>query len=63
MQPIRIRRAESSGGAEYQREDDEKQRIDKILGILKGKQALEDQVKDWRNNPFEPHLIAQFRRA
>jgi hypothetical protein len=54
--------------------DDEylKQRIDGILRMLAGdttvpgftaqlKKDLEDQVRDWRDNPFEPHRIAQYR--
>lgn len=50
------------------------QRIDNILGMLAGdtsvpgyspqaKKALEDQVSDWRTNPFEPHRIANYRRV
>ncbi len=49
-----------------------KQRIDSILRMLAGdtatdeftealKKELEDQVRDWRDNPFEPHRIAQYR--
>jgi peptidoglycan hydrolase-like protein with peptidoglycan-binding domain len=48
------------------------QRIDSILGMLAGdtsvpdysaqaKKDLEDQVLDWRTNPFEPHRIANYR--
>jgi hypothetical protein len=48
------------------------QRIDNILRMLAGdtsvpgfsaqsKQELEDQVLDWRTNPFEPHRIANYR--
>ena len=48
------------------------QRIENILRMLAGdtsipgfspqlKKALEDQVLDWRNNPFEPHRIANYR--
>jgi hypothetical protein len=48
------------------------QRIDNILKMLAGdtsvpgyssqaKKALEDQVLDWRTNPFEPHRIANYR--
>ncbi|WP_437826314.1 neuraminidase-like domain-containing protein [Sorangium sp. So ce1153] len=48
------------------------QRIDSILRMLAGdttvtgysgatKKALEDQVKDWRTNPFDPHRIASYR--
>lgn len=47
------------------------QRIDNILKMLAGdpahptnpavKQELVNQVADWRANPFDPHLIAQFR--
>lgn len=49
-----------------------RQRIDSILRMLAGdvtapgftediKDELEKQVKDWRDNPFEPHRIAQYR--
>lgn len=34
------------------------QRIDNILS---GNANLEDQVRDWRTNPFEPHRIANYR--
>ena len=48
------------------------QRIDNILRMLAGdtsvpgfsaqaKKELEDQVLDWRTNPFEPHRIANYR--
>jgi len=48
------------------------QRIDNILRMLAGdksvpgysiqaEKGLEDQVKDWRTNPFEPHRIANYR--
>jgi hypothetical protein len=48
------------------------QRIDNILQMLAGDTSvpgstqqtlknLEDQVKDWRTNPFEPHRIANYR--
>ncbi|HUG67047.1 MAG TPA: neuraminidase-like domain-containing protein [Pirellulaceae bacterium] len=48
------------------------QRIDNILRMLAGdtnvpgfsakaKKDLEDQVRDWRTNPFEPHRIANYR--
>ena len=48
------------------------QRIDKILRMLAGdttvpgysaeaQKALEDQVRDWRTHPFEPHRIANYR--
>ncbi|MER3424787.1 MAG: hypothetical protein C4293_17765 [Nitrospiraceae bacterium] len=48
------------------------QRIDNILRMLAGdtsgpgysaqaKKDLEDQVLDWRTNPFEPHRIAAYR--
>lgn len=50
------------------------QRIDNILRMLAGdttltgysaqlKKDLEDQVFDWRTNPFEPHRIANYRTA
>jgi hypothetical protein len=49
-----------------------KQRIENIMRMLAGdtslpdfrpdlKQELEGQVLDWRNNPFEPHRIANYR--
>ncbi len=47
-----------------------KQRIDTILRVLAGEadaetesylQELESQVRDWRDNPFEPHRIAKYR--
>ena len=49
-----------------------KQRIENILRLVAGdttvpgysplaKKALEDQVFDWRTNPFEPHRIANYR--
>jgi hypothetical protein len=48
------------------------QRIDNILRMLAGdasvpgfsaqiRRALEDQVRDWRTDPFEPHRIASYR--
>src|SRR5688572_14230693 len=48
------------------------QRIENIMRMLAGdtsvpgysakaKKALEDQVLDWRTNPFEPHRIANYR--
>lgn len=48
------------------------QRIDNILQMLasdptmpgfsaQAKKDLEDQVRDWRTNPFEPHRIANYR--
>ena len=48
------------------------QRIENIMAMLAGdttvpgytpelEQALEDQVVDWRTNPFEPHRIANYR--
>ncbi len=37
------------------------QRIDNILGMLNGNGDLENQVRDWRTNPFEPHRIANYR--
>lgn len=49
-----------------------KQRIDNIMKMLAGDttvpgfsnpylQELKNQVEDWRDNPFEPHKIAEFR--
>jgi hypothetical protein len=47
------------------------QRIENIMQLLANDPAnptdpalllqLQDQVKDWRNDPFDPHLIAQYR--
>jgi hypothetical protein len=38
------------------------QRIDQILNMINnGDTELIKDVDDWRNNPFEPHLVAQFR--
>jgi hypothetical protein len=38
------------------------QRIENImLGINTPEQPLVDDVTDWRNNPFQPHYIAQYR--
>ncbi len=48
------------------------QRIENIMRLLAGdtsvpgyssgaQKALEDQVRDWRTNPFEPHRIANYR--
>ncbi|MFN7962436.1 MAG: neuraminidase-like domain-containing protein [Thermoanaerobaculia bacterium] len=48
------------------------QRIENIMAMLAGdtsvpgysddaKKALDDQVLDWRRNPFEPHRIANYR--
>lgn len=47
------------------------ERIEKIMGMLAAdpatvpdpalRQELERHVMDWRRNPFDPHLIAQFR--
>jgi hypothetical protein len=38
------------------------QRIDQILNMINnGDTELIKDVDDWRKNPFEPHLIAQFR--
>jgi hypothetical protein len=37
------------------------QRIDNILGMLNGSSDLENQVNDWRNHPFDPHRIANYR--
>jgi len=32
-----------------------------MLGINSGNQGLVQDVTDWRNNPFQPHYIAQYR--
>jgi hypothetical protein len=37
------------------------QRIDNILGMLNGNAELENQVRDSRNYPFDPHRIANYR--
>ena len=43
------------------------QRIDNILGLLASNSGspahaeLEDQVRDWRYHPFEPHRVAAYR--
>ncbi len=37
------------------------QRIDNILGMLNGNAELESQVRDSRDNPFDPHRIAAYR--
>ena len=38
------------------------QRIENVLkGINGGQQDLVQDVADWRNNPFQPHFIAQYR--
>lgn len=39
-----------------------KQRIDRILGMIHNNDTeLLKQVDDWKDNPFQPHLVAQFR--
>lgn len=39
-----------------------KQKIENImLAIAKGDLELRKQVEEWRNNPFDPHLIARMR--
>ncbi|HEX4817117.1 MAG TPA: neuraminidase-like domain-containing protein [Nonomuraea sp.] len=39
-----------------------KQKIENILvAIAKGDPTLRNQVAEWRNNPFNPHLIARMR--
>ena len=39
-----------------------KQKIENImLAIAKGDAELREQVKEWRDNPFNPHLIARMR--
>lgn len=38
------------------------QRIDNILlGVNSGEQDLVNDVTNWRNNPFQPHYIAEYR--
>jgi hypothetical protein len=40
------------------------ERIDRVLLLLSGHdKAATDAVTEWRNHPFEPHLIAQGRRV
>ena len=34
-----------------------------IQGILENLDKYTDQVKAWRNNPFKPHIVAQYRTA
>lgn len=53
---------------EMQEEDYKKQRIDTILNMLNSTRSgdletteLEQQVQNWRSNPFEPHVVAQNR--
>ena len=47
---------------ETTRADYYKQKIENImLAIAKGDVELGKQVKEWRNNPFNPHLIARMR--
>ncbi|TET67941.1 MAG: hypothetical protein E3J56_12115 [Candidatus Aminicenantes bacterium] len=56
---------------ERQEQDYIKQRIDNILGMLSSdptvpeevawKEELVRQVRDWRESPFDPHMIAQTR--
>jgi hypothetical protein len=41
--------------------DHVQQRIDNILGMLNGNTELENQVRDARNHPFDPHRIARYR--
>ncbi|HEU5173610.1 MAG TPA: hypothetical protein VFT96_02570, partial [Gemmatimonadaceae bacterium] len=42
--------------------DYHKARIESImLAIAKGDAALREQVREWRDNPFNPHLIARMR--
>jgi hypothetical protein len=39
-----------------------KQKIENImLSIAKGDAQLQQQVEEWRNNPFNPHLVARMR--
>jgi len=45
----------------------QQQRIDNIMLMISSdpdpaeKKKLDDDVKDWRNNPFQPHNIAEYR--
>lgn len=50
-------RSSAAPGNEYL-----KQRIDQILGMIHNNDVeLLKQVSDWKDNPFQPHLVAQFR--
>ena len=41
-----------------------KQKIESILlAIAKGDAEMREQVKEWRDNPFKPHLIARMREV
>lgn len=49
---------------ETTRADYYKQKIENImLGIAKGDAELREQVREWRDNPFNPHLVARMRTA
>ena len=49
----------------YENTDPEKDQIQELLLTLAGKksgwQKIEQQIEDWRNDPFNPHLIARMR--
>ncbi len=45
---------------QYNSDDERKQRIDNILNNINST-ANQEQLKAWRNNPFEPHVIARYR--
>jgi peptidoglycan hydrolase-like protein with peptidoglycan-binding domain len=45
---------------QYNSDDERKQRIDSILTNINSA-ANQEQLKAWRNHPFEPHVIARYR--
>jgi hypothetical protein len=49
----------------YENTDPEKDQIQELLLNLAGKKSnwkkIQDQIDDWRNDPFNPHLIARMR--
>lgn len=49
----------------YENTDPEKDQIQELLLTLAGKKSgwkkIEDQIEEWRNDPFNPHLIARMR--
>ena len=49
----------------YENTDPEKDQIQELLLTLAGKksgwQKIQDQIEEWRNDPFNPHLIARMR--
>jgi peptidoglycan hydrolase-like protein with peptidoglycan-binding domain len=45
---------------QYNSDDERKQRIENILTNINST-ANQEQLKAWRNHPFEPHVIARYR--